>query len=139
MSHAGSDESRRFTKSVPNERRLAKGETMTQVTEDHTGESMFEVPPPDRELRRLKPLLGTWEAEEHTRDSVLGPGVPVRSTERFYWLEGRYFLVQHYETAFGDEPPQKGVNYWFYDADAGKFRIIFFSNNGPFTADGNRY
>jgi hypothetical protein len=32
-----------------------------------------------------------------------------------------------------------GVNYRFYDADADRFRIIFFSNNGPFSEGGNRY
>ncbi|HZC14532.1 MAG TPA: hypothetical protein VE270_10985, partial [Thermoleophilaceae bacterium] len=57
----------------------------------------------------------------------------------FYWLEGGYFLVQTYETTFGDEPAQKGINYWYYDSDAGMFRIIFFSNNGPFSEQGNRY
>jgi hypothetical protein len=31
------------------------------------------------------------------------------------------------------------VNYWYYDADTGTFRVIFFSNNGPFTEEGNRY
>jgi Protein of unknown function (DUF1579) len=91
------------------------------------------------ELKRLEPLLGTWTTEGHTQDSVLGPGVPVRSRETFYWLEGGYFLVSTYETVFGDEPAQKGVNYWGYDADTGRFRIIFFSNNGPFTEEGNRY
>jgi len=70
---------------------------------------------------------------------VLGPGVPVRSDETFSWLEGGYFLVQTYETTFGDDPAQKGVNYWWYDTEAKKFRIIFFSNNGPFSEDGNRY
>jgi Protein of unknown function (DUF1579) len=97
------------------------------------------TPAPDPELRRLKPLVGTWRAKEHTEDSVLGPGVPVASTESFHWLDGDYFLVQPYETVFGDEPAQKGVNYWYYDSDANRFRIIFFSNNGPFTEDGNRY
>jgi hypothetical protein len=99
----------------------------------------FAVPPPDPELRRLEPLLGTWRAEEHTEESVLGPGVPVTSNESFQWLDGGYFLVSTYETVFGDEPAQTGVNYWGYDADAGKFRIIFFSNNGPFSEEGNRY
>ena len=96
-------------------------------------------PPPDPELRRLEPLVGTWKAEEHTEDSVIGPGVPVTSTESFQWLDGGYFLVSTYETTFGDEPTQKGVNYWGYDSEASRFRIIFFSNNGPFTEDGNRY
>lgn len=97
------------------------------------------VPPPHPQLRRLEPLIGTWMANEHTLDSVLGSGVPVTSTETFRWLEGGYFLVQDYETVFGDEPAQKGVNFWRYDAEDERFRIIFFSNNGPFTDEGNRY
>jgi hypothetical protein len=109
------------------------------VTHDTTEQSAFAAPPPDPELRRLEPLLGTWRAEEQTNDSVLGRGVPVASTESFYWLDGGYFLVQTYETIFGDEPAQTGVNYWGYDSEAKRFRIIFFSNNGPFSEDGNRY
>jgi hypothetical protein len=70
---------------------------------------------------------------------VYGPGVPVTNVETFRWLEGGYFLVQEYETVFGDQPAQKGINYWYYDSEAERFRIIFFSNNGPFTEDGNRY
>jgi hypothetical protein len=102
-------------------------------------QTQFGAPPPDPELRRLAPLLGSWSAEEQTEESVLGPGERVASTESLHWLEGGYFLVQSYETVFGDAPAQKGVNYWYYDSGAGKFRIIFFSNNGPFTEDGNRY
>ncbi len=97
------------------------------------------TPPPDPELKRLEPLLGVWEAEDRTLDTVFGPGVPVRSAERFRWLDGGYFLVQHYETSFGEEPIQTGVNYWYYDSEGGTFRIIFFSNNGPFSEGGNRY
>jgi hypothetical protein len=107
---------------------------------DASERSSFEVPPPDPELRRLQPLIGSWESLDHTRDTVLGgPGVPVTNRETFRWLEGGYFLVQEYETTFGDQPTQRGINFWGYDSDAGMFRIIFFSNNGPFTEDGNRY
>ena len=109
------------------------------MADDMTEQSTFAAPPPDPELQRLEPLLGTWRAEEHTQDSVLGPGVPVASTESFHWLDGGYFLVQTYETVFGDEPAQRGVNYWGYDSEASRFRIIFFSSNGPFTEEGNRY
>jgi hypothetical protein len=105
-----------------------------------TAPSTIDVPPPDPELQRLAPLLGTWRCDDHTNDTVLGGrGVPVTSVESFSWLEGGYFLVHTYETVFGDEPAQKGVNYCGYDAEANKFRIIFFSNNGPFTEHGNRY
>src|SRR5918995_4695082 len=109
------------------------------MTDDTNAQSAFGTPLPDPELRRLEPLLGTWRAEDHTQDSVLGPGVPVASTESFHWLDGGYFLVSSYETTFGDEPAQRGVNYWGYDSAAKRFRIIFFSNNGPFTEEGNRY
>jgi hypothetical protein len=70
---------------------------------------------------------------------VLGPGVPVVSRETFEWLDGGYFLVTTYETVFGDAPAQTGVNYWGDDSEAGKFRIIFFRNNGPYTEERNRY
>jgi Protein of unknown function (DUF1579) len=106
---------------------------------DQYAVSAFAAPPPDPELERLAPLVGRWRAEEMTEEGVLGPGVPVISHESFHWLEGGYFLVQPYETTFGDEPAQKGINYWYYDLAARKFRIIFFSNNGPYTEDGNRY
>jgi hypothetical protein len=102
-------------------------------------EAAATVPPPDTELRRLEPLLGTWVSDEHTRDSVFGPGVPVKSIETFDWLEGGYFLVQTYETAFGDQAAQRGVNYWTFDSESKRFHIIFFSNNGPYTEEGNRY
>ena len=65
--------------------------------------------------------------------------MPVTNLEEFSWLEGGYFLVQTYDTTFGDDPAQKGVNYWFYDTETDTFRIIFFSNNGPYTEAGNRY
>jgi hypothetical protein len=107
------------------------------MTEEAT--SPFGGPLPSPELRRLQPLLGRWQTTAKTDASVLGPAVPVTSLEEFHWLDGGYFLVQTYETVFGDEPAQRGINYWFYDADAGRFRIIFFSNNGPFTEEGNRY
>src|SRR5262245_1854201 len=106
---------------------------------DRPDRSAFGAPPPDPELKRLEPLLGTWTTQGHTHDSVLGPGVQVTSTETFRWLDGGYFLVQEYATTFGDEPTQRGVAYWGYDAETGRFRIIFFSNNGPFTEEGNRY
>jgi hypothetical protein len=99
----------------------------------------FGVAPPHPELKRLEPLLGSWTTEDRTLDSVYGPRVPVRSTEAFRWLDGGYFLMQEYETTFGDGPTQTGVNYWFYDAQDDRFRIIFFSNNGPFSEEGNRY
>jgi|SRR5215207_615854 len=83
------------------------------MADDTNAQSAFGTPPPDPELQRLEPLVGTWKerAADRTQDSVLGPGVSVASTESFCWLDGGYFLVQTYETIFGDDPAQKGVNY----------------------------
>ena len=106
---------------------------------DRSEQSAFDAPPPDPELKRLEPLLGTWTTEDHTKDTTYGPGVPVTSKETFRWLDGGYFIVQEYETTFGAEPAQRGVAYWGYDTDTGRFLIVFFSNNGPFTEAGNRY
>jgi hypothetical protein len=78
------------------------------VADDQT---RFEVSPPDPELRGLEPLVGTWRAEERTEESVLGPGVPVTSTESFHWLDGGYFLVSTYETVFGAEPAQNSTSW----------------------------
>lgn len=109
---------------------------MTRQDDETTA---FGSPPPDPELRRLQPLVGTWRSEEQTLDGVLGPGVSVTSAEGFSWLDGGYYLVQTYETTFGAEPTQTGVNYWMYDTERNQFGIIFFSNNGPYTEAGNRY
>jgi hypothetical protein len=46
-------------------------------------QSLQQPPAPDPELRRLEPLLGAWEAEDHTQDSIAGPGVPVTNWEEF--------------------------------------------------------
>jgi hypothetical protein len=97
------------------------------------------APPPHPELERLDRLVGTWRVEGYTRDSLAGPAGPVRSTETFEWLDGGYFLVHRYETVFSDEAPQRGVMFWGYDAAGSRFRCHFFSNNGPFTEDGNIY
>ena len=82
---------------------------------DHA-DYQWTAPPPDPELRRLAPLVGTWEAKDHTEPTTAaGPGVPVHSVESFEWLDGGYFLVSRYETRFGDEPTQTGAMYWGYD------------------------
>lgn len=97
------------------------------------------TPKPDKELRRLEPLVGEWRSRDFTDATVLGPGVPVESIETFTWLDGGYFLVHTYETTFGDEPTQRGVMYWGYDAKTKTFQNRFFSNNGPYETAGNEY
>jgi hypothetical protein len=94
------------------------------------------TPPPDPELKRQGATAGHAASEEHTQDSVLGPGVVVVSDESFEWLDGGYFLVSIYDTKFGGEPAQKGVNYWATMATRDASARLF-SNNGSYTEDGN--
>jgi hypothetical protein len=82
----------------------------TMTTKDYA-QLPEQTPAPDPELQRLEPLIGAWKAKDHTQDSILGPGVPVTNIEECFWLVGGYFLVQTYDTTFGDDLPQKGVNY----------------------------
>jgi Protein of unknown function (DUF1579) len=109
------------------------------MSENNAGRASQSPPKPHPELRRLDPLVGKWRSKDHTNDSVLGPGVPMESIETFAWLDGGYFLVSTYETAFGDEPIQTGVMYWGYDAETKRFHNRFFSNNGPYEPAGNEY
>jgi hypothetical protein len=57
---------------------------------DASDQTPFGGPSPDQELKRLEPLPGESRSEDRTLERVLGPGVPVTSTERFYWLDGGY-------------------------------------------------
>jgi hypothetical protein len=99
----------------------------------------YVAPAPSPELRRLDPLVGQWAIEGYAQESLAGPAGPVRSRESFEWLEGGYFLVHRYETHFGDQPVQKGIMFWGFDESARRFLLHFFSNNGPFTSEGNIY
>jgi Protein of unknown function (DUF1579) len=109
------------------------------MSENDVNSASHDPPKPHPELRRLDPLVGKWRSKDHTKDSVLGLGVPVESIETFAWLDGGYFLVSTYETTFGHEPMQTGVMYWGYDAEKKSFHNRFFSNNGPYDPAGNEY
>ena len=109
------------------------------MAESQSTNATFVAPPPNPELRRLERLVGDWEVHGTALESLAGPAGPVRSHESFEWLDGGYFLVHRYETWFGDQPVQRGVMYWGFDDATRRFLLHFFSNNGPFTKDGNVY
>ena len=92
--------------------------------------------PPDPELQRLAPLLGTWNSVGQSVDNFAGPAGRVEATETFEWLNGGYFLVSHYKISWGDDgPPNYGVMYWGYDSAARKFHTHFFNDQGPYDED----
>ncbi|WP_022882479.1 DUF1579 family protein [Gryllotalpicola ginsengisoli] len=74
---------------------------------------------PDPALRRLEPLVGTWEIS----------GSLVQGRVRFEWMTGGFYLVQHVELA---RPGREliGVEYIGYDEDTGTLRSHFMDNHG---------
>jgi hypothetical protein len=76
---------------------------MTSDRNDHA--QAASPPPPHPELKRLEPLLGRWTADDHTYDTVLGPGVRTTSTESFSWLEGGYSSSAHTRLSSGVNLP----------------------------------
>jgi hypothetical protein len=94
-----------------------------------------------RPLPELEPRTVEWQVADAGANRTHDSRARCSGHQRrgVSWLGGGHFLVQTYDTIFGDEPAQTGINYYFFEAGAKKFRIIFFSNNGPFTEDGNRY
>lgn len=100
-------------------------------------------PKPDPALRRLDFLMGTWQLDGKTDPAFEGPAMKVTGTYSFEWLHGGFFLAQRWDTVFGDpaggpseELPggavQKGIMFYGYDADTGKYRTHYFDGNGPY-------
>jgi hypothetical protein len=109
------------------------------IAVNDNSQAAYQPPPPDPELQRLAPLIGTWQAKDYTQDNVLGLSVMVESTETYTWLDGNYFLVSTYVTVFDNEPAQTGVMYWGYNTETQQFHNRFFSNNGSYEKAGNEY
>ena len=108
--------------------------------ENANSQNSQQAPSPDPELRRLEPLLGTWDAVGQSVDSLAGAAGTVRATETFEWLTGGYFLVSHYRITWNySRAPNYGVMYWGYDSPAKKFLTHFFNDQGPYDEAGSTY
>jgi hypothetical protein len=75
-----------------------------------------------KRLRRAKP--GSFGQEDPSRVEKSSTG----------WMAATFWCRRMRPSL--ETRPRKGINYWFYDDNARKFRIIFFSNNGPFSEEG---
>lgn len=56
-----------------------------------------EMPAPDAALKRLEPLIGTWELSGRTLDSSFDN---LKGRTTFEWLPGGFFLQQRFEMDF---------------------------------------
>ena len=85
-------------------------------------------PRPDPALSALDQFVGTWSFRGHMvgseEENIVG-----RATYR--WLEGGFFLVQDVEIDFAGMFHVKSHELVGYDAEAGNFSSLVFSNMSP--------
>lgn len=93
-----------------------------------TTEHSRPAPPPAHPhpaLRRLDPLVGTWTmaGRDHGTDADL------TSTQRFEWLDGGFFLLQHTDSQhFGETG--KGLEVIGYDYEHDTVMSHYYDNSG---------
>ena len=66
---------------------------------------------PNPALKQFERLIGTWR--------ISGPDV--KGTVRYEWMEGGFFLIQHFDLTQGAEH-YKGIEYTGFDEDTQTLR-----------------
>jgi len=84
----------------------------------------------ERVLEKLAPLVGTWTTEATHR---LMPGVVIRGTAAFEWLEGRGFLIHRSRPDHPDFPQSIAMI-----GPADRDRVEGSSKGAPSAATGSR-
>jgi hypothetical protein len=89
------------------------------------GTAQQQQPPgPDPALRRLDPLVGTWEIRGRTLDS---PTENVSARAAFEWLPGGFFLKQTFEADFRSMRIES-LEIIGYDASSDTYPSTVYSN-----------
>lgn len=102
----------------------------------------FAMPTPDPALKRLDFLVGDWTLTGRTIEGPMGPAAEVAGWERFFWMEGGFFLVHVWESRFavGGQPVvDAGYEFLDYDSETGQYRTHFFNSLGPYDPAGSHY
>ena len=93
-----------------------------------TDQASTGAPQPDPALRALDHFVGTWEFKGHLLGSD-EENIAGRATYR--WLDGGFFLVQDIEIDFAGMFHVKSHELVGYDAEAGTFKSLVYSNMSP--------
>lgn len=80
----------------------------------------------DRERERLWSIAGEWATDGHV---VGDPPVPVKGTDTYEVLAGRYFLVHHVDVTVGDQEV-RAIEVIGEPADGAGFLARSFDNQG---------
>jgi hypothetical protein len=87
-------------------------------------EQAMQLPQPDPALKRLEPLVGTWDIKGRTLDSDVD-NLSGRTT--FEWIPGGFFLQQRFNMKFmGIEI--RSLEFIGYDPSTEAFSSLVFSN-----------
>jgi hypothetical protein len=87
---------------------------------EHNNEQAGKLPAePNPALRQFDRLIGNWRIS----------GKDVEGTIRFEWMEGGFFVIQHYDLInFGKH--YKGIEYIGFDEDTGTLRSRLMGTDG---------
>ena len=88
---------------------------------------------PHAKLRTLQPLIGRWRID----------GPDVKGEVVYEWMEGGFFLIQHFDLV-NHGNPYKGIEYSGWDDDTGTIRSRLMGTDGSrftytYELDGNVY
>jgi hypothetical protein len=82
---------------------------------------------PAPELTSLEVLIGKWRNEIQFKSNPDNSGTGSVSYE---WMEGGFFLVEHFEQTFKKEGKHKGISITGYDSESQTCLSHFFDNHG---------
>lgn len=82
---------------------------------------------PPAGLKNLEVLIGKWSNETHFRTDPENEGT---GTITYEWMEGGFFIVEHFENSFSKEKPHKGIRIIGFDESKGCCTAHFFDSFG---------
>jgi len=91
--------------------------------------AQMEMPKPAPELKKLDYFVGTWVSEGETKPTSMEPGGKWKTTDRYQWMEGGFFLTGQTEYS-GPEGTAKGPFFLHYDTDDKMFVYDAFNSMG---------
>lgn len=88
-----------------------------------------QAPQPTPETKSLEYFVGTWTMNADLKPSPMGPGGKITGTEKWDWMDGKFFIVGH-STMSGAMGNGVGLAVMGYNGDQKKFTYNEFDSMG---------
>ncbi|HEY1464719.1 MAG TPA: DUF1579 family protein [Terriglobales bacterium] len=88
-----------------------------------------QAPQPAPETKSLEYFVGSWTVDSDLKPGPMGPGGKMTSTEKWDWMDGKYFIVAH-TTMSGAMGNGSGLAVMGYNANQKKFTYNEFDSMG---------